>query len=117
MNISASDNAIPPLPEHWVNVQSLRWTHLSPESYLGLGDHISSAVYRGQLHKIEVDTKALICAIPAMVINGLVVLLQLNFHQGSEGGWDLASITLDDNKGSTTLTAPSLTTPNQTFSS
>lgn len=105
MNISTSDNVMPPLPEHWVNVQSLQWIH-QLESYTELGDHIYSAVYRGQLHKIEVGAKILICAIPAMIINGFVVLLQLSFHRGSEGGWDLTSVTLDDGKGSTILSCP-----------
>ncbi|RMQ38007.1 hypothetical protein ALQ07_03323, partial [Pseudomonas syringae pv. actinidiae] len=67
---------------------------------------ISMAVYTGQLHKIRVDTDALICAIPGMVISECPILLQLNFQPVSQGGWDLASITLDDGQNLTLLAAP-----------
>ena len=106
MKISDSNDDTPQLPEHWVNAQSLQWLHQDLKTYEAMADHISIAVYTGQLHKIRVDTEALICAVPAMMINGSAILLQLNFQPASQGGWDLASITLDDGENLTLLAAP-----------
>ncbi|MGF6285051.1 hypothetical protein ABH912_005403 [Pseudomonas sp. BT76 TE3572] len=99
MKTRPSHDNVPPLPEHWVNVQSLQWLHRSLEAYESMADHITTAVYTGELHKTRVDDHALVCAIPAMTLNDCVILLTLNFKSANQGGWNLASVTVDDGKG------------------
>jgi hypothetical protein len=94
------------MPEQWINAQSLNWLQQSLESYITMAEHISTAVYTGQLRKIRVDTDAMVCSLPDIIINDSNMSLRLNFETDRKGGWNLTGVTLNDEKALTILAAP-----------
>jgi len=108
VKISIPNEATLALPEHWVNVKSLKWLMKSLAAYETMAGHIATAVYTGDLHKMRVDDDVLICAIPAMPFNGGMVLLTLGFNSGPQGSWDLTSVIVDDDNGSIRKITPEL---------